>query len=320
MSALAGIGLVGKSLGLSNEAQVPVAIVKTTDRKFGFQTAADLLGGVNYSGKDVYLKCSYNSPDPYPATTHPATLSAITALLKEKGSRRIRLIERSGMGLTREILGKLGTLEQIDRLGIDFLPLEEIPSEDWLKVDLPGSHWTYGIEIPAFLSSNACIVQVSNLKTHRFGGRFSASLKNSIGIIAKCSATNSHNYMSELHASRYQCAMIAEANVAYSPDLVLMDAIQVFIKGGPESGELANPGIVAASRDRVALDSVGLALLHHFGAEVLASPGAILAQEQLRRAVELGFGIKSEKEILFLTQDTASKSMADQLEAVLRGK
>jgi hypothetical protein len=36
--------------------------------------------------------------------------------------------------------------------------------------------------------------------------------------------------------------------------------------------------------------------------------------------VELGFGIKSEKEILFLTQDTASKSMADQLEAVLRGK
>jgi uncharacterized protein (DUF362 family) len=126
--------------------------------------------------------------------------------------------------------------------------------------------------------------------------------------------------MSELHASRYQCAMIAEANVAYSPDLVLMDAIQVFIKGGPESGELANPGIVAASRDRVALDSVGLALLHHFGAEVLASPGAILAQEQLRRAVELGFGIKSEKEILFLTQDTASKSMADQLEAVLRGK
>jgi uncharacterized protein (DUF362 family) len=320
MSALAGLGLAGKSLGLSNEARVPVAIVKTTDRKFGFQKAVELLGGIDYSGRDVYLKCSYNSPDPYPATTHPETLSAITALLREKGSGRIRLVERSGMGLTREILGKLGTLEQIEKLGIDFLPLEEIASKDWQKVDLPGSHWANGIEIPAFLTQKAGIVQVCNLKTHRFGGQFSASLKNSIGIIAKYSATHSHNYMSELHASKYQCAMIAEANVAYSPDLVLMDAIQVFIKGGPESGELAHPGMVAASRDRVALDSVGLALLHHFGAEVPVSQGAILAHEQLKRAVELGFGIKSEKEIQFLTLDKAGQSMAAQLEGILNKK
>jgi hypothetical protein len=71
ISALAGIGFVSRFPGIQNEVQVPVSIVKTTDRRFGFRKAVELLGGLSYSENDVYLKCSYNSPDPYPATTHP---------------------------------------------------------------------------------------------------------------------------------------------------------------------------------------------------------------------------------------------------------
>ena len=36
-----------------------------------------------------------------------------------------------------------------------------------------------------------------------------------------------------------------------TPELLIMDAMQVFVQGGPESGRTADPGI-AASRDRVA--------------------------------------------------------------------
>ena len=97
-----------------------------------------------------------------------------------------------------------------------------------------------------------------------------------------------------------------------------MDAIQVFVKGGPESGELAYPEIVAASRDRVAIDSIGLALLRHFGAGPPLNRGSIFDQEQLKRAAELGLGIKSEREIQLLADDRESRSMATQLENALK--
>jgi uncharacterized protein (DUF362 family) len=318
LSALTGIAVLGRIQGEADAAKAPVAIVKTADRSVGFRKAVELLGKASYEGKDVYLKCNYTSPDPYPATTHPEALRAVTDLIKSKGSRRIILAERSGMGLTREVLETLHTLDLVRQSGIDFLPLEELAAGEWQKTDLPGSHWKNGIEIPSFLGQKSSIVQVCNLKTHRFGGQFSASLKNSIGLIAKYSATNPrHNYMSELHASQHQCDMIAEVNQAYSPDLVIMDAIQVFIKGGPESGELACPEIIAASRDRIALDAVGVAVLRHFGAGYPLNRGSVFEQPQLKRAVELGLGVKSGKGIRLLADDRDSRSTAAQLENLL---
>ncbi len=321
LSALTGVAFIGQMQEEAIRAKTPVAIVKTLDRGSGFRKAIELLGGTNCEGKNVYLKCSYNSPDPYPATTHPEALRAAVEVLKEKGASKIILLERSGMGASRDVLERLRSFDLIRNLGIDFLPLEELSAGEWRRMDLPGSHWTNGVEIPAFLAQKPCILQVSNLKTHRFGGQFSASLKNSVGLTAKYSALNAQlNYMHELHASEHQCEMIAEINQLYSPDLVLMDAIQIFIKGGPESGELAHPGIIAASRDRVALDAVGLALLRQFGAGAPLNRGAIIEQKQLKRAVDLGLGIKSVKEIDLLTRDKESRSVADQIENVLKEK
>jgi uncharacterized protein (DUF362 family) len=318
LSALTGIAFLGRIPEETAAGNTPVAIVKTKDRNSGFRKALELLGEPSYEGKDVYLKCSYNSPDPYPASTHPEALRAAVECIREKGSRKIILAERSGMGPTREVLGKLKMLDIIRQLGIVFLPLEELAAGEWQRMDLPGSHWTDGVEIPVFLAQKPCIVQVCNLKTHRFGAQFSASLKNSIGLIAKYSAIKMHNYMSELHGSRFQCGMIAEVNQLYSPDLIVMDAIEAFVKGGPESGAVVYPEIVAASRDRVAIDSVGVALLRHYGAESPLNRGSIFEQEQLKRAVELGLGVKSGNEIQLIADDKESRSMAAQLENWLK--
>jgi uncharacterized protein (DUF362 family) len=318
LSALTGIAFLGRIPEETAAGNTPVAIVKTKDRNSGFRKALELLGEPSYEGKDVYLKCSYNSPDPYPASTHPEALRAAVECIREKGSRKIILAERSGMGPTREVLGKLKMLDIIRQLGIVFLPLEELAAGEWQRMDLPGSHWTDGVEIPVFLAQKPCIVQVCNLKTHRFGAQFSASLKNSIGLIAKYSAIKMHNYMSELHGSRFQCGMIAEVNQLYSPDLIVMDAIEAFVKGGPESGAVAYPEVVAASRDRVAIDSVGVALLRHYGAESPLNRGSIFEQEQLKRAVELGLGVKSGNEIQLIADDKESRSMAAQLENWLK--
>jgi uncharacterized protein (DUF362 family) len=50
--------------------------------------------------------------------------------------------------------------------------------------------------------------------------------------------------------------MIAEINTAYTPDLVIVDAVDAFINGGPDSGTLAHPGLVLAGTDRVTIDAV----------------------------------------------------------------
>jgi len=318
LSALAGIARLGGVKTQEEEASVPVAIVKTTDRKTGIPRAVKLLGGTNFAGRNVCLKCSYNSPHPYPATTHPESLSAAVALLRTSGSGDITLVERSGMGLTREVMSKLGTLERIRDLEVSFLPLEELPAGEWKRFDLADSHWENGIEGPRFLSDGSCIVQVCNLRTHRFGGEFSGALKNSIGLIAKYSSTDSQrNFMEELHASPCQCEMIAEVNQIYSPELTIMDVVKTFIEGGPESGRVADPGIIAASRDRVALDAAGVAILRHFGAGFPLDRGDVFDQGQIKRAVELRLGIRSAKQIDLVTDDDESRVLAERLKNLL---
>ena len=50
-------------------------------------------------------------------------------------------------------------------------------------------------------------------------------------------------------------------------DLIIMDGRKAFVSGGPERGELAEPGIVMASGDMVAIDVEALKVLQSYPAE-----------------------------------------------------
>jgi uncharacterized protein (DUF362 family) len=316
-SAVAAMAL--SSVSYSEEtAAFPLAVVKNPDREGAIKTAFELLGAMDFKGRDIYLKGNFNSADGFPATTHPQTLYFVSRQLRARNCGKLTLVERSGMGSTREIWNRLGIYGLAKELDISLIALEDLKPDQWARVELAGSHWQKGIEVPRFLSEEASIVQISNLKTHRFGGQFSASLKNSIGLIAKHSSFEpGHNYMAELHGSPDQRRMIAEANQFYSPELILMDAMAVFVDGGPESGDLAYPGVILASRNRVAMDAAGLALLRSQNAKAPLSRIPIFEQEQVKRAVELDLGVKSSKEISMLASDAESMQLARQLEAIM---
>jgi len=309
---------------------VRVAIVKTANREEGVARAVALLGEINFSRKDVFLKCSYNSPDAFPATTHPYALGAMVRMLRGKGAGKVTLVERSGMGRTREVLEKLGVFAALEKLEAPFCLLDELPAEEWRYIAQDRSHWPKGMEFPRFLTQDTCIVQLCNLKTHRFGGRFSASLKNSIGLIAKYAASpesgltekdeknagRGWNYMKDLHSSSYQSEMIAEANQTYSPELIVMDATEVFVSGGPEKGVTAAPEIIAASCDRVAIDAVGFTILKYAGAQ-MSGPGKIFEQPQIKRAVQLNLGARSPEMINVVSDDNAGRLLASRLKELL---
>ena len=301
--------------------RVPVAIAKGADRSFTIGTVIQSLGEIDCQGKDVYLKASFNSADPYPASTHPEALATVVRILRERECRKVILVERSGMGRTREVWQRLGISDLAKELDLTLIALDDLAADAWRREELPGSHWKEGVEVPRFLQEGTCLVQICNLKTHRFGGHFSASLKNSIGLLPKYSPTNtSHNYMTELHDSLDQRLMIAEVNQIYSPSLVVMDASQVFIDGGPEAGNIASPEVALASRDRVAIDAAGAALLRIHGAGPPVGTTPVFEQEQIKRAVELNLGAASGEEIHFITSDRASANLAFQLRAILSQK
>jgi uncharacterized protein (DUF362 family) len=247
-------------------------------------------------------------------------LREVVALLRERNCGKLVLVERSSMGSTRHVWEMLGVPRLAQELDIELLALDELAAEHWRIEPLPDSHWKAGVEVPEFLGRECGVIQICNLKTHRFGAMFSASLKNSVGLVAKYGLLKpGYNYMKELHDSPHQGAMIADLNLVYEPKLILMDAMMVFHSGGPETGELAAPEVVLASADRAAVDAAGVALLrlHGTGPEQPLAWRTVYEQQQLKRASELELGAASSQEIRFLTSDIQGQRLASQIEAIL---
>jgi uncharacterized protein (DUF362 family) len=232
--------------------------------------------------------------------------------LKEKGANLV-LAERSGMGDTKKTLEETGVWELAKKKGMEVVILDDLKSSEWLRIKPEGSHWKKGFLFPKLFDDSDLIVQTCCLKTHRFGGHFTMSLKNSVGMVAKYDPEDGYNYMSELHSSRYQRQMIAEINTAYESGFIIMDGIKGFSKGGPDAGTLIEPGIMMASSDRVALDAAGVAVLRIYGTTPEVAGGRIFAQEQIAMAVELGLGAASPDRIEIVSVNAEAADICSKI-------
>ncbi len=294
-----------------------VYVVKTDERASGVAKLLKYFDLDRLSGKQVAIKANYNSADPFPASTHLDTLSAIVAALKQRKAHII-MGERSGMGVTGDVLDAMGVTKLSDELGFDVVVLDDLPDGHWSVQG--GSHWKHGFLFPKLFSEADAIIGTCCLKTHRFGGHFTMSLKNSVGMVAKIDTEGVYNYMYELHSSLSQRLMIAEINAAYNPALVIMDAIEGFSHGGPEAGTAIAPGVMMASSDRVALDACGVAILRHYGTTPEVSRGTIFEQEQIARAVELGLGASGPEQIEVMAVNKGAEKICNGIRTELQRK
>jgi len=218
------------------------------------------------------------------------------------------------MGGTRTVLEQRGVTKLAAELGFEVLVLDELAEEGWVCLKPKGSHWERGFLLAKVFHEANKVVQTCCLKTHRFGGHFTMSLKNSVGLVARYDPQNGYDYMTELHSSENQRLMIAEINQTYENHLIIMDATKAFVRRGPESGDLVKPNVVLAGKDRVAMDAVGVAILRLFGTTPEVSEGRIFQQEQIARAVELGIGIQSAKDIQLIPLDVESEKFTQKIE------
>ncbi|MBM4454591.1 MAG: DUF362 domain-containing protein, partial [Chloroflexi bacterium] len=284
-----------------------VSLVRTPDRTKGVPKAIALLQPNPVQGKAVVLKPNFNTADPAPGSTHNDTLRALVLKLKEMGATKITLAERCGpMISTREVMQQKGTFDLARELGFDIINLEEMEPDGWVLIKPGDSHWKEGFLFPRVYREAESIVQTCCLKTHAYGGHFTLSLKNAVGMVAG----KGHPYMTQLHTSLNIRQMIAEISTAYSPDLIVLDGVDAFVKGGPDKGTRVQANVILAGSDRVAIDAVGVAILRSLGTTNEVSHGRIFEQDQITRAVELGLGVRSPAQIELVTDDPESAAFA----------
>jgi uncharacterized protein (DUF362 family) len=104
-------------------------------------------------------------------------------------------------------------------------------------------------------------------------------------------------------------------NTAYTPALIVLDGLEVFTARGPMAGRRVAFQVVLAGTDRVAIDTVGMALLRYYHTTTAVANGPIF--EQIARAVELGLGVDSSHKIRLVTDDADSAAYAEEIKKTL---
>lgn len=207
-----------------------VAFVKTEDRTIGVKSSITTLGLNPVKNKDVLIKPNFNTADPTPGSTHNDTLMALVDEVWNMGAKSISLGERS-YPPTREVMDEKGILPLLKQKDVHIIDFDDLEKKDWVEFKSKDSHWENGFRIARPILETECLISTCCLKTHQFGGVFTLSLKLHVGVVP--TFRHGYQYMAELHQSPHQQEMIAEINHPFSPDLIVLDGIDVFTDGGP---------------------------------------------------------------------------------------
>ena len=299
---------------MNNSDKSKVTLVSTQDRKNGVATSIQALGINPVKNKNVLIKPNFNTADQTPGSTHNDTLVALVEEVWKMGAKTVSLGERS-YPLTREVMEQKGVIPLMEKLDVNIVDFDDLAEKDWVKVDAGDSHWQDGFRVARPILESECLVSTCCLKTHQFGGVFTLSLKNHVGVVP--TTRHGYDYMRELHSSPHQRKLIAEINAPFKPDLIVLDGLDAFVDGGPATGKLAKGNVFIASSDRVAIDAVGVAILKSLGSNGQITKSKIFGQEQIARAAELGLGAASPSDIEVIPGDENSHAYRDKVTAIL---
>ena len=287
-----------------------IAVVSTDNRVYGVDKTLELLDINPVRDKNVIFKPNFNTADPPPASSSMDTIKQFIIKIKEMGAKSITVAERAGPAKTSETFEKKGLYELAKEIDFKIVDLTEIPDKNYVIKNPEGCHWKEGFLFAKIYDEAECIVETCCLKTHMYGGHFTMSLKNAVGLVNK-------KNMGELHSSKDQRKMIAEINAVYKPDLIIMDGLISFVDRGPMEGTRKEANVFVAGTDKVAIDAVGVALLRILGTTPEVTNGSIFDQEQIKRAVELQVGISSSDQIDFITDSEESGKLVVKIKEKL---
>jgi uncharacterized protein (DUF362 family) len=187
----------------------------------------------------------------------------------------------------------------------------------WRRVKpAQATHWPDGFELAELLFAVDHVINVPVIKTH-FQAWFTMSMKAFVGMSHHRSRREFHGtwkgegslFDQKRTSSRRRgikkdpeqeaaelapfVNRIAELNLGITPALNILDGSKSFVFGGPSHGDTAEPNLVVASRDRVAADAVGVAVLKSVGTEERLQNRSVWDTPFLKHGIKIGLGIDS---------------------------
>jgi len=268
-----------------------VGIVHGRDVEKCVGEALDLIGGIeklDVSDKTILLKPNIVSGSLCPVTTNPRVVKAVAKILFESGARRVLVGDMSAFIKlpTRKNMESTFIQTMAEEAGAELVPFEE---GGWVSVDVPQGQYLKKIYVSETLYRVDRVINLPVIKTHR-SATYSAALKNLVGV------THFRQRPYLVDREHWE-EIIAELNLACTPDLHIVDGTRIMIDEGPWQGRTAEPNLIIATGDRIAADVVGLGVLKHYSSLPRIREIDVWEQRQVKRAIELGLGIKAEGEI-----------------------
>jgi uncharacterized protein (DUF362 family) len=257
------------------------ALVKSTDHAFALKRAIQLVDGLSFlkPGDSVLLKLALNSPNPFPATTSPFVVQEIVALLKEHGAGDVLVGDKSpDWQDTLNCMKETGIHDAAVSAGARIVTFE---NEDMIAVQPEKAiHWPGGFFMPKIFTQVDHIIALPTLRTHQTAG-FTMGMKIFVGALPQDDRFAMHRSVQFLES-------IAEISLGIANvRLSLLDARQGFNSGGPDSGDLIEPGIMIASTNLAAADAVGLALLKVIGTTPALTAIDVWDHPTIRRGIQI---------------------------------
>jgi uncharacterized protein (DUF362 family) len=176
------------------------------------------------------------------------------------------------------------------------------------------THWPDGFELAELLFAVDHIINVPVIKTH-FQAWFTMSMKAFVGMSHHRSRREFHtaykgsNDLFDQKRSRRRgikldpkaeeeeatplVNRVAELNLGLIPSLNILDGSKCFVFGGPSNGDTAEPKVIVASRDRIAADATGVAVLKSLGTEERLQNRSVWDNPFLKHGIKIGLGIDS---------------------------
>lgn len=249
------------------------------DLKSVINAAVQSLGGfprfINV-GDRVLVKPNVNTADPFPASSDPAFIRAVVELVLSAGAAEVVVGDSSTFYQnTRKNFEKIG-LYELEKISSK-VKVVSFDEGEWINKKIAGK-FLKSVSVPDILGKVDKVIFLPCLKTH-FIAKFTGALKLGVALMKP-----QERLM--LHAKNTE-EKIAELNLAFRPDLIIMDGRRCFIAGGPTKGEVMEPRVVLASDSRLAIDLEEIRIIQGFPGNSLANmkPEDFV---QIKRAREIG--------------------------------
>ncbi|MDD5529924.1 MAG: DUF362 domain-containing protein [bacterium] len=221
------------------------------------QKALSLIGNLQdiiKPGNKVLLKVNLlDGTEPSKAvTTHPAIVKSIIELVKKVGGIPIIADSPGSFSANKnnKAIIKSGMKEIADAAGIEALQFESV-NNSFVKINVPNAVHLKTMYVARLALEADVIISIPKLKTH-LNTLYTGAVKNMFGVIAPKTRDIAHKLGSYKKFSN----SIIDIYSAVKPHLNIMDAVIGMEGEGPHNGSPKFAGLVLASYDAVALDTV----------------------------------------------------------------